>query len=169
MNLMRMLFIVVLALFPLICSAEDGSIMLGGKQLSLGDSESKVMSLFRDGFVLSQSGHMWHISSGQAGHFRLIGSMVFNNGKLSWISRYWGVESSNPEEVYKAGQSLYGAINSVTQGESTLAIIQTSASRVPSGSLEQIKITINEREIVIILGDINGQSSMSIQEDIRSP
>lgn len=96
-------------------------------------------------------------------NIHILGTLRFENGLVSEISRYWGTGAG--PEVERVWQALWGAVAStVPENRPTTVLLQTHTTRSPQHNYAEIRIVLDHRVVSIQ----RGQSEFQEPDAVRS-
>jgi hypothetical protein len=167
---MRNCIIVLLAAF-VTAPAYSSELPIGAMRFALGAEQSSVMQEVRARFhvvPLQGSSETFFLSETKPPNIRVLGSIRFANGRLSWVQRNWGQFEGkvNSTEVSK---TLFAAIESATAEAGASATVSTKVQRVPGAEFRSIYFEFPGRKITVTSTDgdaSHGGKQVSIEESI---
>jgi hypothetical protein len=147
---------------------------LGSVMLSLGMEQENVLKKLKEFYGVHEqpliSSSLFTVTVDKRPNSKLLGTISFYQGKLTWVGRQWGDfnMSHNPMEYSSA---LFAAIEGAAAASGSTATITTKISRVPSGEIKQIDFVFSDRKITTMMSDGRDQQlgkSVGITESIST-
>lgn len=116
---------------------------------------------------LASSGNdnQFFLSDSKPPNVSFIGSVSFENNKLSLIQRNWGSYSGKTESV-EITKTLFSAIENAKVASGTAVIVSTSVQRIPGAEFKSIHFDFPGRRISIMSADSSDSAKYADQVSI---
>lgn len=153
---MRQRIILFCALFCLTSSlamaGNPDSIWFAGQYIKIGTPKAKIFSKLVADYKLSKVGDIdqWGISTNSQPS-RVLGIIAFENEKVSFINKSWGSFDESSTEPF---QTLFRALSSLSEEGHTVAILQTTESKDPQGSIKEVRLHFGNKYFSITIHDL---------------
>lgn len=130
--------------------AQD-SIYLGTTRLTLGMPKDAVIAALAGSYEVRNLGEgqvsSWIVSSKNGPPFKAVGNVVFKDGKLSSVLKYWGPEDQ--QKGVEFATSLYGVIDGFAKEGRRTCTISVGQKQDPGYENKAMFITCGEKYIRI--------------------
>jgi len=163
------LLLVACGFFPRLSLSEEPGFFMAGLEMKLGMSEEPLVAKLQEGYTLSKAAeHSWVIIEKQGPPYRLVGSIGFTAGRLSWISKEWG--SFHDNETLAFVKELFSLLSSLGENQPIPVIVQSGVKiRQPGLVVSGIELLYPSRTIsVSIVESKDNGSSVSMSEVMKA-
>ncbi len=130
------------------------SIYLGGTRLTLGMPKDAVVTALAGSYEVRSLGEgqfsSWTVSSKNGPPFKSVGNVVFRDGKLSSVLKYWGPEDQ--QKGVEFATSLYGVIDGFTQEGRRACTISVGQKQDPGYQSKAMFINCGNKYVRIDIG-----------------
>jgi hypothetical protein len=167
----KLLSIVIFLFLPVYCFAYENSMIIADIELSLGMPKDKVIDMFlKRNYHVSSSGETYVVSQKKDDLNDFLGSVSFENNKLSFISTRWYYTHTDSGS-FELAEKVFDLLKQETQNGKTITPVVKITSLVqPLFKIDSIDIIIDNKTINLSItkgGEAYGHQ-ISIFKSIRS-
>lgn len=151
---------------------QPSNLPIGSVRLTLGAEKTVVMDELRSRYhIVNVSGQpeTFFVSDGKPPNIKVIGSVSFENGRLSWIQRKWG-HFSGKVSATDVSKALFAAVEGAAKASAGAVVVTTDVRRVPGGEFKTIYFQFADRRIIFSTtdGDASlGGQQVNIDESVK--
>jgi len=133
--------------------AGPASFSVGGVELSLGMAEDSALSILRENFEVAESeGNAYVLKRKEGPPGLIVGSVLFEDGKLVGVSRDWGDYTG--DDARRLSKALADVLEDSTEADGTMATLQVQRGRAsPEIPFRKILIQLPDRSIELMVSD----------------
>ena len=142
---------------------------MAGTDMRLGMLEESLVSKLKENYILGTAGeHGWTISDKKGPPYKLVGTIGFTDGRLTWISKEWSYYDN--AEAINFGKELFSLLSSLTDKKPTPVLIDLKVSvRQPGLIVSVIELLYPERTVSIsVVESKENGNSISINEVLKT-
>jgi hypothetical protein len=174
-HMARMIAVLVLGilLVPAASLGGPASFSVGGVELALGMAEDSALSILRKNFEVEQlEENAYALKSREGPAHRVVGSMLFEDGKLLGASRDCG--NYTGDDARRLSNALADLLEHETDSDGTLATLLVRRGRAsPEVPFRKILIQLPDRSIELVVYDqspgIDAPAQVGLTERIGYP
>ena len=157
MNKLIVFFSIIIQLLVHPCFSQSSSIILEGFELKLGMDKNYVNNLIKPNYELKKipsNNNEFLIVTKNGPPYRVIGTVQFNQNKLTYIEKNWG--QFEGENMVKFGNSLYNLISKLNEKGNTFAIVKSyKGAREPTIISNKIVLSFGDHQIILVVSESN--------------
>jgi hypothetical protein len=174
-HMARMIAVLILGicLVPSPSLGDPASFSVGGVELTLGMAEDSALSILRKNFEVERlEGNSYALKSKEGPPNRVVGSVLFEDGKLLGASRDWG--NYTGDDARGLSNALADLLEDKAESDGTLAKLLVLRGRTsPEVAFRKILIQLPDRSIELVVYDespsIGAPAQVGLTERIGYP
>lgn len=162
------LLLALFACFSRLSFGAEPKLFMAGTEMKLGMTEESLLPRLKEDYKLTSAGeHGWAIFEKNGPPHKMIGTIGFTGGRLSWISKDWGSYDGNV--VLSFAKELFSLLSSLGENQPSPVIVHPRVTvRQPGLIISVIDLLYSERTISIsIVESKEHGSSISMTEVLK--